>query len=133
MSIQQAIGTNSKKRDAHRAALSLWRAVLVDTVRGEGPDLTARQMALLTTVYLTQGPHTVKGLAHRLSLAKPAVTRALDTLTALDFVVRKRDTEDKRNVFVHRTAAGAHFLNQMGERIDRHAEALSSCPMSTAA
>ena len=43
-------------------ALDLWRTVTVMTVRGDEPDLTARQMAVLMTVYLSPAPHTVRGL-----------------------------------------------------------------------
>ena len=37
---------------------------LISYVRSGQPDLTNRQMALLMLVYLTPGPHTVRGLAH---------------------------------------------------------------------
>jgi DNA-binding MarR family transcriptional regulator len=63
-------------------ALDLWRTVLVDTVRSAGPDLSARQLAIVLTVYLTPPPHTVRGLAALLRISKPAVTRALDRLGA---------------------------------------------------
>ena len=36
---------------------------LISYVRSGQPDLTNRQMALLMLVYLTPGPHTVRGLA----------------------------------------------------------------------
>ncbi len=36
---------------------------LIAYVRSGVPDLTNRQMALLMLVYLTPGPHTVRGLA----------------------------------------------------------------------
>jgi excinuclease ABC subunit A len=42
--------------------------------------LTARQTALMLTVYLEAGPHTVRALAQRLGVGKPAVVRAIDTL-----------------------------------------------------
>jgi hypothetical protein len=38
-------------------------AALIAYVRSGEPDLTNRQMALLMLVYLTPGPHTVRGLA----------------------------------------------------------------------
>ena len=53
---------------------------LIDYVRSGAPDLTNRQMALLMLVYLTPGPHTVRGLARILGVSKPVVTRALNTL-----------------------------------------------------
>jgi DNA-binding MarR family transcriptional regulator len=98
-------------------ALGLWRKALVASVRRDGPDLSARQMALLLTVYLCDPPHTVRGLAATLAISKPAITRALDRLSALGFVKRKRDAEDRRNVLVQRTVAGSVFLSEFSELV----------------
>ena len=62
--------------------LSGWMRALIGYVRSGEPDLTNRQMALLMLVYLTPGPHTVRGLAKMLGVSKPVVTRALNTLGA---------------------------------------------------
>ena len=83
---------------------------LIAYVRSGEPDLTNRQMALLMLVYLTPGPHTVRGLARVLGVSKPVVTRALNTLGALGYLRRERDQDDRRNVFVVRTSSGAEFL-----------------------
>ncbi|MBA3510980.1 MAG: winged helix-turn-helix transcriptional regulator [Sphingomonas sp.] len=83
---------------------------LIAYVRSGEPDLTNRQMALLMLVYLTPGPHTVRGLAKILGVSKPVVTRALNTLGALGYLRRERDQDDRRNVFVVRTSNGADFL-----------------------
>jgi DNA-binding MarR family transcriptional regulator len=83
---------------------------LIAYVRSGEPDLTNRQMALLMLVYLTPGPHTVRGLAKVLGVSKPVVTRALNTLGALGYLRRERDQDDRRNVFVVRTTSGAEFL-----------------------
>ena len=72
--------------------------------------MTNRQMGLLMLVYLTPGPHTVRGLARLLGVSKPVVTRALNTLGALGYLRRERDQDDRRNVFVVRTNSGAEFL-----------------------
>ncbi|MBI1206761.1 MAG: MarR family transcriptional regulator [Azospirillum sp.] len=98
-------------------ALGLWRTALVASVRRDGPDLSARQMALLLSVYLTDPPHTVRGLAATLNICKPAVTRALDRLSVLGFIRRKRDDEDKRNVLVQRTVKGSVFLSDFAELV----------------
>ena len=97
--------------------LELWRHATLATVRADGPDLTTRQMALLLTVYLEPGPHTVRGLAVELGVAKPVVTRALDTLGRLGFLKRTRDAADRRNVLVHRTVKGAVFLSDFADMI----------------
>ena len=72
-------------------ALDMWRRAIVKSVRIEAPDLSARQMAMLLTVYLTPPPHTVRGLSAELNVSKPAVTRAIDRLTELGMVRRKPD------------------------------------------
>src|SRR5438477_247652 len=77
-------------------ALDLWRQVLVASVRQAGPDLSARQLALVLTVYMTPAPHTVRGLAAFLRISKPAVTRALDRLGKLGIVRRKVDQTEHR-------------------------------------
>ena len=101
----------------HVEALDLWRRVTVSTVRSDAPDLTARQMAVLMTVRLQPAPHTVRGLASALNVGKPAITRALDTLTRLGFVQRRRDPKDGRNVFVERTERGDAFMEQLSATI----------------
>lgn len=87
-----------------------WMRALIGYVRSGQPDLTNRQMALLMLVYLTPGPHTVRGLARGLGVSKPVVTRALNTLGTLGYLRRERDQDDRRNVFVVRTKNGADFL-----------------------
>lgn len=98
-------------------ALGLWRTALVAAVRADSPDLSARQLAIMLQVYLTDPPHTVRGLAADLRISKPAVTRALDRLSVLGFAKRKRDTEDKRNVLVQRTVKGSVYLSEFAELV----------------
>jgi DNA-binding MarR family transcriptional regulator len=97
-------------------ALEKWMNALIDYVRSGAADLTNRQMAILLVVYQSTGPHTVRGLAHRLSVSKPVVTRALNRLGSLGYLRRERDDMDRRNVFVTTTTEGAEFLEQF-ERI----------------
>ena len=54
----------------------------------------------------------MRGLAQDLNVSKPAITRALDRLTELDFVRRKVDPADRRSVLVQRTVKGAAFLRE---------------------
>ena len=98
-------------------ALKLWHNVVADTVRDDGPDLSSRQMAILLTVYLSPPPHTVRGLAAKLNVTKPAITRALDTLGSMRLLSRKRDEADKRNVIITRTVEGALYLEQLGDLV----------------
>ena len=99
--------------------LSSWMGTLIGYVQSARPDLTNRQMALLLVVYLTDGPHTVRGLAARLKVSKPVVTRALNTLGALGYLRRQKDESDLRNIFVERTAQGTAFLDEFERLIAR--------------
>lgn len=91
-------------------SLTGWMQALIGYVKSGEPDLTNRQMALLMVVYLTPGPHTVRGLASRLGVSKPVITRALNTLGSLGYLRRERDQDDRRNIFVVRTKDGTQFL-----------------------
>jgi len=99
------------------SALDLWRRSIVTTVQRDAPDLSARQMSLLLTVYLTPPPHTVRGLAKILRVSKPAITRAVDRLSDLEMVRRKTDETDRRSVNIQRTVRGSVFLREIGEII----------------
>ena len=104
-------------------ALRLWHDVTFDLVRDGEHDLSARQMAVLLTVYLEMPPHTVRGLAAKLGVTKPAITRALDTMGRLGLVIRHRDPADRRNVVVQRTVGGALAVERLGDLIiARHKE-----------
>ena len=98
-------------------ALRLWHAVHMHFVRDQEPDLSARQMALLLTIYLEAPPHTVRGLAGKLAVSKPVITRALDSMGKHDLVTRRRDEHDRRNVLVQRTVKGALFLERLGDTV----------------
>jgi DNA-binding MarR family transcriptional regulator len=95
------------------ALISIFRDTIVALVRRDGADLSARQLGVLLTVYLTEGPHTVRGLAATLNVSKPAITRALDRLGELDLARRKTDPADRRSVLVQRTVKGAAFLREI--------------------
>jgi DNA-binding MarR family transcriptional regulator len=92
---------------------------LIGYVRSGQPDLTNRQMALMLLVYLTPGPHTVRGLANILGVSKPVITRALNTLGTLGYLRRVRDEADRRNVFVARTTVGQEFLDSFERNIEQ--------------
>jgi DNA-binding MarR family transcriptional regulator len=98
-------------------ALKLWHDVTLDLVKDGEQDLSARQTAILLTIYLETPPHTVRGLARKLGVTKPAITRALDTLGKMDLVSRRRDEVDRRNVVVQRTVKGALFVERLGDLV----------------
>ena len=103
-------------------SLKSWMQTLISYVRSGQPDLTNRQMALMLLVYLTPGPHTVRGLAHILGVSKPVITRALNTLGTLGYLRRVRDEADRRNVFVAKTATGQEFLDSFERNIEQEGE-----------
>ena len=98
-------------------ALDMWRRAVVESVSKDIPDLSARQMAVLLTIYLTSPPHTVRGLSNDLNISKPAITRALDRLSEFGLVKRKPDDHDRRSVLVQRTVKGSVFLREFGDMI----------------
>lgn len=93
--------------------VGILRDTIVALVRRDGPDLSARQLGVLLTCYLHEGPHTVRGLAADLNVSKPAITRALDRLGELDLARRKIDPTDRRSVLVQRTLKGTAFLRDL--------------------
>ena len=57
--------------EQHRA-LNLWRLATVASVRRDGPDLTARQMAILLTAYLT--PPMAPSIFYLRGIAPPSIS-----------------------------------------------------------
>ena len=98
-------------------ALNIWQRAIVTSVRADAPDLSARQMTLLLTVYLTPRPHTVRGMATLMNVSKPAITRAVNRLVELQLVRRNTDENDRRSVLIQRTVRGSVFLREFGELI----------------
>src|SRR3954454_2389977 len=95
------------------ALTQVLRQTILALVRRDEADLTSRQFGVFLTVYLTAGPHTVRGLAADLNVSKPAITRALDRLGELDLARRKVDPLDRRSVLVQRTPKGSAFLRDL--------------------
>lgn len=104
--------------DPSVTGVEAWRRAAVRAVRAEGPDLSMRQTALLLTVYAADPPRTVSELADELGVAKPVISRAVDTLAGFGLLERRRDAEDRRKVFVERTDAGAAYLRAQAELFD---------------
>ena len=98
-------------------AVRLWHEVSLALVLAGEDELSIRQVAILLTIYLEPPPHTVRGLAAKLGVTKPVITRALDTMGARGLVSRRRDSADRRNVVVQRTVEGALFLERLGDMI----------------
>ena len=107
-------------------ALKLWHRVITRSLRELPYDLSQRQIGVLLCVYMAPPPHTVKNLAERLAISKPATSRALDALSTLDLIRRKKDEEDRRNVYVQRTVNGSVFLRDFADIIAQENECSES-------
>ena len=106
----------STARTAPNPLLHLLMNTMVASVSGDGPDLTARQLAVFLKIYLepTTDP-TVRGLAGVLKVSKPAITRALDRPEELEFTKRETDRLDRRSVIARRTPTGSAYLRTLGK------------------
>jgi hypothetical protein len=82
--------TRKRRIKVSERSLKGWMQTLISYVRSGQPDLTNRQMALMLLVYLTPGPHTVRGLANILGVSKPVITRALNPWVARLSAARTR-------------------------------------------
>jgi DNA-binding MarR family transcriptional regulator len=98
-------------------ALKLYHDLSFAMVRDDDSDLSTRQISVLLTVYLEPPPHTVRGLASKLGVTKPVITRALDTMGRMQLLTRRRDQADRRNVIVQRTVKGALYVERLGDLI----------------
>lgn len=98
-------------------ALNLWQRVITRSLRELPYDLSQRQIGVLLTVYMTPPPHTIRSLSELLTISKPAICRAVDTLSQLDLIRRKKDEDDRRNVFLQRTVNGSVFLRDFADVI----------------
>lgn len=103
-------------------ALNLWQRVVSSSLRELPYDLSQRQTAVLLAVYMTPPPHTIRNMSSSLNVSKPAICRAVDVLSKLDLVRRKKDEEDRRNVFLQRTINGSVFLRDFADLIVREAK-----------
>ena len=104
----------------HELSLGLVR----ESKPGDMPDFTLRQLAILLTVYLEHPPHTVRGLAKKLGVTKPVITRALDAMGKHAIVSRRRDEADRRNVIIQRTVKGALYIESLGDLVIAKARGL---------
>lgn len=98
--------------------LLVLRDTIVGTVRRDGPDLSARQFGVFLITYLEDGYHTVRGLAARLNISKPAITRSVDRLAELGLAKRGPDPRDRRSVLILRTRKGSEYLNDIKILLD---------------
>lgn len=101
------------KPQTPEALIRIMRDTTVGLVRRSGPDLSARQLGVFLTCYTETQLQTVRALAARLNVSKPAITRALDRLAEFDLVRRQPDPLDRRSVLIQRTHAGLGLYREI--------------------
>ena len=108
------MGTMPTGRPAGEPLLHVLIRTMDSSVAGNGPDLTARQLAVFLKIYLEpEAEQTVRGLAATLNVSKPAITRALDRPEELVFARRETDKSDRRSI-IARTTNGSAYLRTLG-------------------
>lgn len=111
--------------------LVILQSTICASVRDDAPDLSARQLALLLTISLEPGMHTVRGLSARLNISKPAISRSLDRLCVLKFAGRVEDPRDRRSVLVVPTAAGGDYVSGLRRMMGEAATAPRRIPQGS--
>ena len=119
--LEPSVRPEARKADTDKNSrtdnLQFWHRVTLATVRSDTPDLSARQLAMLMTIYLENGLHTVRSLAKHLDVTKAAISRATDSLCKIGYIERKPDHRDKRSIVLARTSKGIHFLSEFADII----------------
>jgi len=102
--------------------LQVLRDFIVDLVKYDDPDLTARQLSIFLFSYLAQEPQTVRALASRIRVSKPSITRSIDRLEELGLVHRLPDPSDRRSVLIGHTTAGITRFRAMRDALPKKVE-----------
>lgn len=91
-----------------------WLNLLIEGVRSEEVDLSARQMTIFLTIYLlVDEEHTVRSLSKLLQISKPAISRAVNYLVSNEYIRKKPDEEDARSFFINKTIKGKILIEKM--------------------
>jgi DNA-binding MarR family transcriptional regulator len=118
------MSVNVKPSQALKLLHEISLAMVREPKATAAPDFTLRQLAVLLTIYLDHPPHTVRGLARKLGVTKPVITRALDAMGKQAVVTRRRDEGDRRNVIVQRTVKGALYVETLADMVIAKAQEL---------
>lgn len=94
-------------------SLAKLRDATAALIASNDPDLTSRQLGVLLIIATEDGPHTVRGLAARLNVSKPAITRAFDRLSELELMRRKIDQFDRRSCNALVTPKGFKYVEKI--------------------
>ena len=109
---------------AGRHNIAVIRNTMLEMVRKDGRDLTARQLTALLSVYLKDETQTVTSLANMLNVSRPGGTRILDRLVDAELVSRAEDKQDRRRVLIRRTREGARFVQTLADMASKAGESV---------
>jgi DNA-binding MarR family transcriptional regulator len=74
-------------------------------------DFTLRQLAAISVIAASDGKFSVRHIAEKIGVSKPAVTRAIDKFVKLGYATRPQDPMDRRSVLVQLTPAGRRVVD----------------------
>ncbi len=93
----------------------------------------APQHGFSTTQFMVMGlvesarecePYTISSIAGKLGIDPATVVRTVDSLEKRGLVERRRDKQDRRQVFVELTDAGRAARRELQQRFTRHIQAI---------
>jgi len=87
-------------------------------MRRSSVHVAPAQMAPL--LRLSFAPSTIGELARHLGVSLPSVSKSVDILMHRGWVERSTPPEDRRQTFVHLTAAGRRIMTVMRQQAERH-------------
>lgn len=97
--------------------LKFWQRVTAAALKKMPYDLSARQTAILLSIYMEPPPHSIKSLSKQLAISKPAVCRAVDVLEYAKLIKRTPDKSDLRNIAIQKTVKGSAYLKEYASLI----------------
>jgi DNA-binding MarR family transcriptional regulator len=92
-------------------------------------DLTPAEFRCLR-LFKNRSSLSIKRIAIQMNLTPGRITHILTSLEAKEYIIRKVDQKDKRNIIVHLTESSQPFLKIVNENhIKLHEEILESIPV----
>jgi DNA-binding MarR family transcriptional regulator len=86
------------------------------------PEESKINMTQLRALFVLRehGDLSMKELGNRIGMTKGSLTQVVDRLVDIDFAVRKRSSEDRRQVKVSITELGLNITSQADKRFENH-------------
>jgi len=81
-------------------------------------------MGLVESAREGEPPYTISSIAGKLGIDSATVVRTVDSLEKRGLVKRRRDKQDRRQVFVELTDAGRAARKELHQRFTRHIQAI---------